>query len=336
MKRKTTTPNSARWDVTRWVLLGVLLIGLILLVAVFSDGSDSDAYQRGHEALIALDCTAAVPEFDTVLNTSRLVDVRGFAYRAGREKEQCLLYQQALEQESAGHPGDAASSLYALMRKYETSPLYPLAKENLTGIVNGYDLETLATDPFCQDFEGVVSGAGLSETSTQQIYPRIVDACGKMYEASGNYQAALDWYDAFLEGHIAHDWSDYFRQALARTMLAEISQRGAAGLPSPVWVGDGTGSTFVLDFYIQAPKTARIILAGPSTRIINVKGCPDCEVIPNTGGPGCQHSGKPVRVELPVGTYQVLIETGADADARAYQAAWAMDTGEYEVCMALE
>lgn len=336
MKLKPATPISALWDSARWVILAVVLAGLMLLAVIFSDGRDSVPYNRGHQALVALDCTTAVAEFDDVLDNVRLIDMRGFAYRAAREKDQCQIFQQALELEAAGSPGDAAATYYRLMREYEDSPLYGTAQENLTGIVNAYDLTSLTSEAFCQDFNAMLTGAGVIGLSDPQVYPNIVDACGKMYESTGSYREAIAWYDAYLDGHIADVWTNHFREAVARSMYGEMMQRGAQDLPSPVWVGDHTSSTFVLDIYIVTPSTARVAIAGPATNVFDVKGCPDCEIIPNTGAPGCAGAGKPVRVEMPVGTYQVLIETGAGESMHAYQAAWAMPSGRYELCLSLD
>ena len=315
-----------------WILLAGVLLVLIVGVSIFTDGLDASAYERGHAALVELDCARAVPEFDQVISAPRAIDLRSFAYLSKREKAQCELYQQALNQEAAGAPGDAAASYFTLLTTYADSPLAETAKARMRVIVNGYPVERVAGDAFCRDVTWSTTGATLLEEASAQNYPRLVDMCGRMYESRGDYPSAVKTYNTFLHGHVGHNWSDTFRDAMARNLLNDVAGRSPSKLAAPVYTAARSDRKIVLNFFNDSPDPLRVIMVGPTTKIYELEPCRLCPSYPAPGPATCPKQGRAYSFEMDEGSYTVLVESGADGTGQPALGNWALNRGHYETC----
>jgi hypothetical protein len=310
------------------IVVGVgALVGLGILGAYVS-GAQQRAYDKGHTAYLEGNCADAVgPLGDAADDDSD----RDLAATAQAEVEECeqLLAADALD--TQGNQGDAVLAYSRFVTDHPTSPIVDVALDRGESLIAGEPPERLATAALCGALESL-EAQRFVEAPDDDLPPLLL-ACGRLLLEQGDFAAALAALDRVRSSFPDHEVGPEVDETFVQVALAEAEASGAGDLAQPEPVGpaeDPSGPT-VVRIENASSQQLTIVFSGPEQRVEEVAPCSECGAA--SGADACDATGPEIRVELPPGTYDVVVRAAAGADVIPFRGTWALDAGfEYGQC----
>jgi hypothetical protein len=164
--------------------LGLRIGALVLVVVLVAAGYvlvrylvNVGSYHDGRAGYDRADCLAAVPHFDDVINSWRLVPVGDEVLRAQQDKAECQAFQVAVDRQRDGDDPGALAAYADFVHGRVASPLTQAARDRITALFTRPDVGPLATLDSCDQL-GVLRGEKLVPTAGAAPFHA---ACGHTY-----------------------------------------------------------------------------------------------------------------------------------------------------------
>ncbi|MBA2283387.1 MAG: hypothetical protein H0W25_19435, partial [Acidimicrobiia bacterium] len=305
----------------------VALAGLGI-VGAYVAGAQQRAYDEGHAAYLEGNCANAVGPLGEAADDNTDRDLTA---RAQVEVEECELLLAADTLDTQGSQGDAVLAYSGFVTDHAASPIADFAIERGAALIAGEPPERLATVELCGALEEL-EAQRFVETPDDDLPPLLL-ACALLLQEEGDLAAALAALERVRSTYPDHEVGSAVDEAFVEIALAEAEASGAGELeqPEPVGpAGDPSGPTVVLiENASREPLT--IVFNGAEQRVEEVAPCSDCDA--ESGEAACDATGPEILVELPPGTYEVLVRAASGADVIPFRGTWALDAGfEYDQC----
>ena len=309
-------------------VVGVAALAGLGIGAAYLAGAQQRAYDEGHAAYLEGNCADAVGPLEEAADDDT---DRDLAATARAELEECeqLLAADALD--TQGSQGDAVLSYSAFVTNHADSPIANLAIERGAALIGGEPPDRLASVELCGALESL-EAQRFVEAPADDLPPLLL-ACALLLQEEGDLAAALVALDRVRSSFPDHEVGPAVEEAFVDIALAEAEASGAGELEQPAPAGpagDPSGPTVVL-IENASGEPLTIVFSGPEQRVEEVAPCSECDGV--SGEAACGATGPEVRVELPPGTYDVLVRAASGADVIPFRGTWALDAGfEYDQC----
>ena len=317
--------------------IAVVVVGLGAVVGLgiagaYLSGAQRRAYDKGHAAYVEGRCVDAVGPLEEAAEDTTGDD--DLAAKARTELEECeqLLAADALD--TQGRQGDAVLAYSQFVTDHPTSPIVDVAIERGASLISGEPPERLATLEFCSAIESL-EAQRFVEAPADDL-PPVLLACARLLYEEGDLDAALDALDRVRTEFPDHEVGPDVDDLYVEVTLAQADATGAGELEQPISIGpaaDPSGPVvLVVENASDEPLT--IVFSGPERRVEEIAPCPECAAAsPGGGADACAATGPEVRIELPPGSYDVLVKTSEAAGVLPFRGTWALEGGlEYAEC----
>jgi tetratricopeptide (TPR) repeat protein len=200
-----------------WLVFGIL-VGLLIMVAVVFNAIrfflDQNNYSRGHQAYLQADCTVAIRHFDSVIDAWRLVDMGGFLGLSQQEKEECIPFQEAVDQQQAGDFSGALLAYMNFIREYNNSALTEAARSRGTSLFGQAKPSELADEQSCGSLNSLREANLIPQQEVN--LPPFYLSCGQVYDSANNQQGSFEMYKKLLTEYPG----DLLAETAATSLLA--------------------------------------------------------------------------------------------------------------------
>lgn len=195
----------------------------------------------------------------------------------------------------------------------------------------GVEAAMLANVDACGLMDEVRADAALA--TREGFLATFTFGCAQMAEYSGDYGAAIEWYQWFLDHVPLEPRSGVALDGLARSTVALARQRGASELPPPAPTGGSGTAAAEIVLYNDTPDELRVVVSGPESRIVEIPASPTSSYYSMVGPAACRTDVPSVALELTAGTFDVLVETTTADDVDDFLGSWVLDaSASYESC----
>ncbi len=330
MSLRTPSPNSqSSQSLPRE--LGVIVLSMVVVYCAAQFFQNRSNYNKGHEAYRRIDCSAATPYFDRVINSWQIADFGGFTTRAQQEKSECLDFKSALTQEQSGNLGQAIVTYNKLINNpNQDSNLANSVRDRLKSLFAKNQPTQLATQEFCDDLKQFHPNI-IPERDAK--LPSLYLACAEKYTSLKNYNKATVMYESFLDEYPTHSLASQVKTSWAKVLVAQAKAEGAGTLPAPQRTSSNGGGLPSVTIRNESPEPMRIVFSGPDARIEELPKCDTCQKYVGQGPESCPNQGPVGRYTLKPGEYDVVVKSTGDKLVRPFKGNWTMNSGwKYSNC----
>lgn len=156
--------------------------------------------------------------------------------------------------------------------------------------------------------------------------------CAQVADISGDYSAAVERYQWFVDNAPLDERITAARDGLARALINEAESAGAGELPAPVPAGGAGGGATDVVVYNDSPEELRIVLSGPESRIEIVPASTTSTEYSLVGPTSCRTDVPSLALELQPGEYRAMVEA-TSGGVSPFVGNWTLDAGDaYESC----
>ena len=312
--------------------LGLIVLGCIGIggFAFFQLQQQKQAYEAGHKAYLAGDCTTAIASL-TKAADGLDDDVKA---SAKAEMQECEALGEVDQLVTDGTIGDGVLGYVAFMDKYDQSPLAAVALTKAQEAVAAADPEALATVDVCDSVDSLVENTTIA--TPDESLPPLLYACGQTYENEARWTDAVNTYARFRKDYTDHELAPQVEEAYVRATLSEAQDLGAGELPAPQGQGQNSGGDVTVVIQNDSPESLSIVFSGPDIRVEELEACTDCESFTSDSPSGCPELGPIGTYKLKPGSYDVVVKASSDTSVTPFRGTWDLsDAEEYSSCFYL-
>lgn len=312
--------------------LGLIVLGCIGIggFAFFMLQQQKQAYEAGHTAYLAGDCTTAITSFTKAADG---ID-EDIKIQAQDEMSECNALNEVDQLVTDGNVGDAVLGYVGFMEKYDGRPLTEFALKKAQDAVATADPDALATVDVCDSIDTLVENTMIA--SPDDSLPALLYACGQTYENEARWTDAVNIYSRFRQDYGEHELAPQVEEAFVRSTLSEAQDLGAGELPAPQGQGQNTGEDVTVIIQNDSPETLSIVFSGPDIRVEELEPCTECESFSGESPSGCPELGPIGTYKLKPGSYDVVVKASSDTDVTPFRGTWDLsDAQEYSSCFYL-
>jgi tetratricopeptide (TPR) repeat protein len=173
------------------------LIVIAFGYGVFRYYMNKSNYENGHKAYQNADCATAIHYFDDILDGWRVLDVDGQpALLAQQQKEDCLPFQAAVDQQNAGNLDQALVAYADFISIHDGSVLVDAARGRVSSLFEKSKTSTLISDTSCTSIDVLLK---VNAVPQPDVYlPPFFLSCGQLWDAAKDSQKSFGMYEALL------------------------------------------------------------------------------------------------------------------------------------------
>ncbi|MGZ4740519.1 MAG: hypothetical protein ACXVLM_14925 [Ilumatobacteraceae bacterium] len=156
--------------------------------------------------------------------------------------------------------------------------------------------------------------------------------CAQVAENSGQFDAAVQRYQWFVDNAPLDERAVAARDGLARALINQAQNSGAGTLPEPTQSGRSGGTLTDVVVFNDSPEELRLVLSGPESRIEIIPASPTSTTYSLVGPPVCRTDVPSLELQLQPGDYQTLVESTSGA-VNPFVGTWSLAKGAaYRSC----
>ncbi len=156
--------------------------------------------------------------------------------------------------------------------------------------------------------------------------------CAQVAENSGQFDAAVERYQWFVDNAPLDERAVAARDGLARALISQAQNSGAGTLPQPTKSGGSGGSLTAVVVFNDSPEELRLVLSGPESRIEIIPASPTSTTYSLTGPDVCRTDVPSLKLQLQPGDYQTLVES-TSGGVNPFVGSWTLVKGSaYRSC----
>jgi hypothetical protein len=313
------------------VVVAAVVVAAAIGVGIWYVGTAPQrAYDKGHAAYLAGDCTAAMDPLTEAANNDTDEELASTAAGEVAECEALLAADSLVVQ---GRQADAVLAYSAFVTEHPASPIVDVAVTKGQTLITEGPTQRVGTVEVCDALDTL--DAQRFVASRDEVLPGLLLACGEAYAEAGDFATALVTFDRVRNDYPDHPVRATVDEAYARAAVAEAEAAGAGELNPPDVVGGtaGAGAAAAVVIRNESNERLTIVFSGPEQLVEELAPCEECEAFPEPPQT-CPDTGGPQgRYEVPAGTYDVVVRAADGSSVQPFRGTWTLDAGfEYADC----
>ncbi len=196
----SATTSVLRNQIIRSILVVLAILSVAIIgFSVFQYFADKNNYEKGHQAYLQADCGTAIGFFEKVIRSSRLINIGQYPQLAQLEKDECQIFQNAFNLESAGDLSSALVAYLDFVMGNSSSPLVEAARNRIAGLFQTEKIPFIASEASCT-LTGTLLEKNLIPNQETNL-PLFYFACGQVYEKINQPRFAITLYQWILTSY---------------------------------------------------------------------------------------------------------------------------------------
>lgn len=198
-KRRITRRKITLQSVVSYMLLAIF--GLVIVYGLFKWIS----FNRGHRAFLDGNCNEAIRIFKRVIPGPRFLDPARFSVLAQIERDECLIYQQALDLQRIGNYRDALVAYLDFLESHPESGLTEAIRTHTTALFTEAEPLNLANEIICRNTPFLLEKRLIPQREINLPWFNL--GCAHFYDYSNQTEQAYSAYVTFLKEYPEHEGS---------------------------------------------------------------------------------------------------------------------------------